>query len=59
MGALTSDMLICVRRYSQELLDTPNPQSPAQSDAFVAFTQRLAEYKRRVRQQATQYPPPA
>lgn len=42
----------------QELLDTPNANSPAQSDAFVLFTQNLPEYKKRVRRQAAQYPPP-
>ena len=43
----------------QELLDAPNALSPAQSDAFVAFTQRVAEYRKRVQRQATAYPPPA
>ena len=43
---------------SQELLDTPNPNSPAQSDAYVAFTQRRSEYTKRVREQAGRYPPP-
>ncbi|KAL4434609.1 hypothetical protein ABPG77_002732 [Micractinium sp. CCAP 211/92] len=42
----------------QELLDTPNPLSPAQSDAFVMFQQRREEYKKRVRQEAAKYPPP-
>ncbi len=52
-----------VRRSSplppQELLDAPNPQSPAQSDAYILFTQQPAEYTRRVRRQAQQYPPPS
>lgn len=43
----------------QELLDTPNAQSPAQSDAFIMFTQKLSEYKKRVRHQSSQYPPPS
>jgi ubiquitin-conjugating enzyme E2 I len=43
----------------QELLDTPNAQSPAQSDAYVAYTQRLAEYRKKVQQQALKYPPPS
>lgn len=43
----------------QELLDTPNPQSPAQSDAYVMFTQKLSEYRKMVRQQALKYPPPS
>ena len=36
----------------QDLLDTPNPNSPAQSDAYQLFTQDKAEYKKRVRQEA-------
>ena len=43
----------------QELLDTPNPNSPAQSDAYILFTQKLSEYKKKVRQQASKYPPPS
>lgn len=43
----------------QELLETPNPNSPAQSDAYVIFTQNMTEYTRRVRQQALRFPPPA
>lgn len=43
----------------QELLDAPNAASPAQSDAFVAFTQRLGEYRKQVQKQAAKYPPPA
>ena len=43
----------------QELLDTPNPLSPAQADAYVMFQQRPDEYKRRVRAEAGKYPPPA
>lgn len=42
----------------QELLDNPNEASPAQSDAYVKFTKEPADYQRRVRQQALQYPPP-
>lgn len=42
----------------QELLDTPNEKSPAQSDAFMVFTQQLGEYRKKVRKQAEQYPPP-
>ena len=72
----------------QELLDSPNPNSPAQSDAYMIFTQvrgmraavigllvliwssmppsnwfitvqNVPEYKKRVKAQALQYPPPA
>ena len=45
--------------HAQELLDTPNAHSPAQSDAYVAFTQRLAEYRKKVQQQALKYTPPS
>ena len=44
---------------AQELLDTPNPGSPAQSDAFVLFTQQKAEYVKKVKRQALNYPPPS
>lgn len=43
----------------QELLTEPNPQSPAQSDAYVLYTQKINEYKRRVKKQAGEFPPPA
>eukprot|EP00743_Colponemidia_sp_Colp-15_P001606 GILK01001753.1.p1 GENE.GILK01001753.1~~GILK01001753.1.p1 ORF type:complete len:160 (-),score=17.67 GILK01001753.1:185-664(-) len=42
----------------QDLLDNPNPNSPAQADPYMLFTQNRAEYIRRVRQQAQQNPPP-
>ena len=42
----------------QELMDSPNEKSPAQSDGYVTFTQRKEEYKKRVKEQATKYPPP-
>ncbi|KAJ9540665.1 hypothetical protein OSB04_027171 [Centaurea solstitialis] len=41
----------------QELLDTPNPASAAQGELHRLFTKDLVEYKKRVRQQAKQYPP--
>ena len=44
---------------SQELLDNPNPSSPAQSAAYVLYTQRRQDYDRRTREQAKSYPPPA
>ncbi|KAF8057931.1 SCE1 [Scenedesmus sp. PABB004] len=31
----------------QELLDSPNPNSPAQSDAYVCFSSQLNEYRRK------------
>ncbi|CAI7862416.1 unnamed protein product [Closterium sp. NIES-53] len=40
----------------QELLDQPNPADPAQTDAYQLFTQDTVEYKKRVREQAKQYP---
>mmetsp|Transcript_12141 Transcript_12141/g.36073 ORF Transcript_12141/g.36073 Transcript_12141/m.36073 type:complete len:163 (-) Transcript_12141:42-530(-) len=36
----------------QDLLDTPNPNSPAQSDAYQLFVTDKAAYSRRVRQEA-------
>jgi ubiquitin-conjugating enzyme E2 I len=42
----------------QELLWDPNPNSPAQSDAFVMFTQNLPQYKKEIKKQAQRYPPP-
>ncbi|KXZ42757.1 hypothetical protein GPECTOR_120g424 [Gonium pectorale] len=50
---------VCLSILNEELLDTPNPNSPAQSDAFVIFTQQKAEYCKRVKRQALQYPPPS
>ncbi|CBI19485.3 hypothetical protein VitviT2T_027525 [Vitis vinifera] len=41
----------------QDLLDQPNAADPAQTDGYQLFIQEPAEYKRRVRQQAKQYPP--
>eukprot|EP01066_Platyproteum_vivax_P011468 Platyproteum_vivax@DN5208_c0_g1_i3.p1 len=35
----------------QDLLDNPNPQSPAQAEPFMLFTQNKAEYFKRVRKQ--------
>ncbi|XP_065023359.1 SUMO-conjugating enzyme SCE1-like isoform X2 [Musa acuminata AAA Group] len=40
----------------QDLLDRPNPADPAQVDGHQLFIQDLSEYRRRVRQQAKQYP---
>ncbi|CAM9116763.1 unnamed protein product [Discosporangium mesarthrocarpum] len=36
----------------QDLLDAPNPHSPAQSDAYTLFVTNLPEYRRRVRAEA-------
>ncbi|KAI5655265.1 hypothetical protein M9H77_32452 [Catharanthus roseus] len=40
----------------QDLLDAPNPNDPAQTEGYQMFMQDPAEYRRRVLQQATQYP---
>jgi Ubiquitin-conjugating enzyme len=43
----------------QELLDEPNPDSPAQSEAFSLYMNNRAEYKKRVQQEARRNTPPA
>ncbi|KAL6864807.1 hypothetical protein ACP4OV_015958 [Aristida adscensionis] len=40
----------------QDMLDNPNPASPAQQLCYKLFTTDMPEYKKRVRQQAKQYP---
>ena len=40
------------RSLVQDLLDTPNPASPAQSEAFMQFTNDRVEYDKRVKVQA-------
>ncbi|CAO2036207.1 unnamed protein product [Urochloa humidicola] len=44
-------ILVCI----QDLLDNPNPISPAQRIISRIFEKNLPEYKKRVRQQAKQY----
>eukprot|EP00801_Mesodinium_rubrum_P012164 Mrub_12249.p2 GENE.Mrub_12249~~Mrub_12249.p2 ORF type:complete len:153 (+),score=40.29 Mrub_12249:67-459(+) len=39
----------------QDLLDNPNPNSPAQADPFVMFTQNINEYKKKVKEQAEKF----
>lgn len=39
----------------QELLDSPNPNSPAQEPAWRAFSKDKVTYERRVREQAKSY----
>lgn len=39
----------------QKLLDEPNEMSPAQADAYMYFTKRKAEYRKRVLDQAKRY----
>jgi ubiquitin-conjugating enzyme E2 I len=36
----------------QDLLDDPNPNSPAQSEAYQLFINNKSEYKRRVKAEA-------
>ena len=42
----------------QDLLDAPNDKSPAQSEAYILFTQDKPEYERKIKLQAQKYPPP-
>jgi ubiquitin-conjugating enzyme E2 I len=42
----------------QDLLDEPNPDSPAQSDAYQLFKNNYEEYRRRVKNEARKNPPP-
>jgi len=42
----------------QDLLDNPNPNSPAQAEAYQLFVQNKGDYVKRVKHQASQYPPP-
>jgi ubiquitin-conjugating enzyme E2 I len=41
----------------QDLLDNPNPNSPAQADPYLLFTSNKAEYTRRIREQAEVHRP--
>ncbi|CAL6277534.1 unnamed protein product [Bathycoccus prasinos] len=41
-----------------DLLKTPNPLSPAQSPAYVMYTQDRTEYNRLVKEQSKKYPAP-
>jgi len=41
----------------QELLDEPNPNSPAQSEAYNLFMKDRVQYSRRVKQEARKNPP--
>ena len=40
----------------QSLLTDPNPASPAQSEAYMLFTNDRADYDKTVKEQATRYP---
>lgn len=41
----------------QDLLDNPNPQSPAQAEPYMLYCQNREEYNRRVKNQAIQMRP--
>lgn len=41
----------------QDLLDNPNPNSPAQSEAYNLFTRNKEAYKRRVKEEAAKNAP--
>ncbi|KAI9316698.1 SUMO-conjugating enzyme ubc9 [Dichotomocladium elegans] len=41
----------------QDLLNDPNPESPAQQDAYMLFRKDKTEYERRVREQAARNRP--
>lgn len=40
----------------QDLLNNPNEKSPAQSEAFMDYTQRRRKYEARVKQEVAKYP---
>ena len=42
----------------QDLLDEPNILDPAQEEPFKLYRSNLEEYRKRVRAQVSQYPPP-
>ena len=39
----------------QDLLDNPNPNSPAQSEAYNVFMNNKGEYKKKIREQARRF----
>jgi ubiquitin-conjugating enzyme E2 I len=41
----------------QDLLDEPNPDSPAQSDAYQLFISDKERYRRRIREEARKNAP--
>lgn len=40
----------------QELLNNPNPNSPAQSDPYIMYTKDIKKYEKYVKAQAARYP---
>ena len=51
-GITVKQMLIGI----QDLLNNPNPHSPAQAEAYQMFLNNKENYKRRVRLEANKYP---
>ncbi|PWA55797.1 ubiquitin-conjugating enzyme/RWD-like protein [Artemisia annua] len=51
--AITVKQILC---GIQDLLDTPNPASPAQHACYALFVTNRAEYKKKVQEQAKRYP---
>ena len=43
----------------QELLHSPNEKSPAQSEAYLAYSTDRSSYERRVKKEVEKYPPPS
>ena len=43
----------------QDLLDNPNPKSPAQHDAYQLYVKNRAGYRKRIRQEVAKNPPVA
>jgi len=41
----------------QDLLDTPNPNSPAQNEAYQLFTRDKTKYSERIRKEAAKNRP--
>lgn len=41
----------------QDLLDNPNPDSPAQSDAYVEYVNNRKLYAKKIKDQARNFPP--
>ena len=41
----------------QDLLTDPNPNSPAQTDAYLDYTKNRDKYELRVKKQVEQFPP--
>ena len=42
----------------QDLLTDPNPNSPAQNEAYLDYTKNKTQYEAKVKRQVDKYPPP-